>query len=708
MQQKRGQTLVELLMAVGIASLLLPALIVGIIAGRNGKPQQYQRQDAVDVLEQMTEAMRTIRETAGWNAFAVDGVYHPIMTGTTWMLTQGATTSADMTSQITIGDVYRNANGTIVSTPGTLDVSTKIATASVSWTQPSSTSIQSTMYFTRYMGNLSAIQTTFADFSQGTTNGTAVEYTNNSPTDGDVKLGPSGNGDWCNPSNFLLNPPLVLPSNTTADTISASTGGNAYIGFSPNAGVSTIVFAYVKITQYTPTVQASIQGVFYGTFTVYNVFGDGHYAYLATDSSGQEGMILDLTQLTPGTPYPTYPKVGWFTSGNGTSGRFVFVNGNTGYLVHGNTLSAYGAGITTYNLQSKTGLQPPLSAKPNNSVIPWIQVRGLPHAAYLSGNYLYIGSQTDAQDHGQIFDLTDPAQTYTKYVAWPNTGADINQLYVDSSGYLYTLLGFSIFSGQQFQIFDTTNKSNWTSFATSTFFIPCDNGTSCHNAPTTIQLLNPLSTTDAGMNTSSFAVVDNRLIVAGNTYGSTTQGAYKVYDVTNKNAPSLCGQLSGSLASIRAVTTTKETQGSFAYILTADSGNSFKIVQGGPGGLYASTGTFASSTMPTPMPNLPSGFNFFTATVSQPASTSAQLQVGVSSSNNGSCAGVTYTYLGPYGNPNLFFTPTNGIISGAIPFGTFPQNYQNPGQCFGYKVTLSTTNANTTPTFNDITINYSP
>jgi len=70
-----GQMLVELILAIGIAAIILPALLTGLYASSQSKPQQQQRTQAVALLEQTEAAVRSIKNSS-WSTFANDGTYH--------------------------------------------------------------------------------------------------------------------------------------------------------------------------------------------------------------------------------------------------------------------------------------------------------------------------------------------------------------------------------------------------------------------------------------------------------------------------------------------------------------------------------------------------------------------------------------------------------------------------------------------------------
>ena len=183
---------------------------------------------------------------------------------------------------------------------------------------------------------------------------------------------------------------------------------------------------------------------------------------------------------------------------------------------------------------------------------------------------------------------------------------------------------------------------------------------------------------------------DDRALLVGS--GGAYQ--YQVIDISNEDDPVLCGGLTLPAPATGVTSITDQYNDVWSYLITGETKNQFKIVEGGYGGTYASSGTFISSPFNA---GFSSAYNRFTATVSQPASTSIEMQVASAPPFNGSCTGASYNYVGPNGSSASYFTPSGSTISGIIPFGTYNTTYQNPGQCFSYKVWMTTSNSNVTP-----------
>jgi type II secretory pathway pseudopilin PulG len=148
----KGQSLIELLLAMGLAAILLPALLTGLITSREGRPQTIQRNEASTLIREAAESLRSVRES-GWSAVSTNGTYHTEVSGNRWTLVSGSQTVNGYTKSIVISDTYRNSSGAIVQSGGVIDPSTKAIAITVSWTTPYPSSITSNFYLTRYLDN---------------------------------------------------------------------------------------------------------------------------------------------------------------------------------------------------------------------------------------------------------------------------------------------------------------------------------------------------------------------------------------------------------------------------------------------------------------------------------------------------------------------------------------------------------------------------
>ncbi len=298
---QKGFSLIELILTVALASLLLPALLTGFAASRNGRAQLEQRLKAIAFAREAEEAVRVVRER-DWTTFAVNGTYYPRISGATWVLETGAEPRTDGFSRtVTISDVYRDADGYIASS-GTPDPSTKKAVINVSWTTPLAASVSTTEFLTRF-GN------------------TALSES------GTIEPPAGGFGNWCEPvgpsvTNVNLERqghPTSIRSFETTD----GTGNRVLAG--TGASADGPAFSNIKIMGNNPPA-ATMLGNYNGPpqIKVNGLIGDSNYAYLATDNRGVA--ILDLTT----TPYEV---IGSFNPSGMKKVNDVYVVGNTGYAV---------------------------------------------------------------------------------------------------------------------------------------------------------------------------------------------------------------------------------------------------------------------------------------------------------------------------------------------------------------------------------------
>jgi len=654
--------LVELIMAIGIAAVILPALLTGLYASSNSKPQQQQRAQAVALLQQTEAAIRSIKSSS-WSTFSNDGTYHLVISANQWTLAANAKTTNGFTQAVVISDIYRNSSDAIVSTGGTLDPSTKQVTITISWSQPMSTSISDSFLLARTT-DFTYTQQTQSDFSAGTLSSTQVQPYN---SNGQVELG-AGNANWCTPQNSIVNT-LTLP--TTGNSITAATG-SAYIGM--GNGTNGPVFAKVAINTPLPpgSPSASLVATYTATAQTNAVYSDGTYAYLAVNGATNQVVILKISS----TPY-TLTKTITLPSGTNANGIYVFQG--LLYVTSSNILYVYNiSNITSPVLEG--------------SVQMWLGTGNTP-----------LAKQVIAQTYnGNIYALVGTA----------NTLFGLQKFLVTSGGASLQLVGVSNLSWQQ------ASEGLAVSPDGTRAYIAFDQGagpfskgffivdTSPADPPSWWPFPNWYSIigTYNGGNTDpdGMAVMTayNKALLVGS--GGSDQ--YQVIDISNEDDPVYCGGLALSSAATGVTGITDQYNNVYSYLIDGESKNQFKIIEGGNGGTYAATGTFVSSTF---NPGYSAAYNYFSASVNQPANTTIELQVASAPPLNGSCTGASFNYIGPDDTSNTYFTPNGSTISGTVPFGTYNTTYQNPGQCFSYKVLLSTTNTSVTPSLYSMTVNYS-
>jgi len=417
-----GQSLVEILLAIALAAIIIPGLLTGIVASREGKVQQAQREKASTLLKETEDAVRSVRDT-GWATFAIIGTFHPINDGTTWSLSPGAEIIGDFTRSVTIANVQRDGSGAIVQSGGSNDPSTKRLIVDISWTIPHASSIQSEFYLTRYKDNLSYTETTEAQFLLGDALDTAV--VNN--LDGEIILGSGGGGDWCAPDLTLST--LDLPKSGVANALTAIEG-RAFAGTGDNA--SGVSFANITINNNNPP--AAIIADTYDCCKTNAIFGESDYVYLGTDTNNKEIVIVNIASAP-------YSESGFFDAPGNGDGDSIFVSGSVGYMASGNNFH-------TFDLTNKSGSRPVLDS---------IALAGMGNEIIVIGDYAYVAVQNTSPQM-QILDVSDPSDISIIGQATVSGQAGMD-VFINATGTRAFLATAESSSQNEFFIIDTETKT---------------------------------------------------------------------------------------------------------------------------------------------------------------------------------------------------------------------------------------------------------
>ena len=669
-----GQSLVELLMAIGLAAILMPAFLVGFSATRGGRAQQDQRIQAISYMRQTEEAIRIIRDN-GWNTLTPsgNGIYHPVQSGSTWVLqsgTESPISGTTLTRSVDVEDALRDPVTHQISLSGTDDPSTKAITVTISWQQPiANSSITQVMYVTRHE-NKSFLDTTVANFTAGTNNGTAVTDI----YDGEVELGGSGSSDWCNPNG----PGIVkynLTGNGTWTAISAvapsgATSGHAYTTFGFNQSGNPL--DSVNITDANPPALTAGSSFTADNIKTYGLYADptSSYVYITSNSSKYQVDVVNATNFSA--------HAATFASSGGEAGYSVYVasiNGTkTGFLTAADTTHSI------YKLYSFTVGSAPSGVLTQNGNP--VTLAGVGNRVVVVGNYAYVATSSTTSQL-QIFNVNNPSvmslMNFTNGFSVGSlqgaTPQGATDLAVDSTGkYAFLSTGYVDSSHPDIFVIDVSNPS----------------------APVVVGSANTYQNGVSMSPNGIIPVSGNHIIVVGT--GGQEYQVFYFYPVVK-----YCGglTLSSSATKITAVAGVSENDGdNFAYILTDDSSGWFQIVPGGQGGGSGTggAGTFISEGIPVPSLTANATFNNFFPIADVPSPTTIAYQVGVAPT----CSS-PFTFIGPDGTSNTTFATASAIpLTGA-------SGYQNPGECFKYKVMMNANGSNAlTPILYQVTVNYSP
>lgn len=529
---QKGFSLVELLVAMGLFGMMLPVIFTGFIATRDGRPQLQNQTKAMTLMQETLEAVRVVRER-GWIDFAVDGVYHPKLNDTqsTWVLGVGPETLGDFTRSLTISSVQRNDLGEIVTSGGEPDPSTKRVTLSVNWTKPHPGQLESSIYFMRYLDNLSFTHTTFDDFSATGHQKNNIDTT--SVTDGELQLSPfgPGKGNWCEPRIVAQHD---LPRNGFARAITAIPF-NVYVGTGLNASGKSL--AYLTVTD-TQTPVTALMGTIDG-YKTNDVFSETGYSYLAIDSkNGLEIIIVNTNNMT---------KVGDVNLPNNGSAKSIFVQGAVGYAIMSDKLYLF-------DLSNKTGTRPVLSS---------VSLAGMGSSVYVVGTYAYV-SNSSSSNQLQIINVSNPSSPalVSSLTVSGSTGRDVYVSADQTRAYLVTA---GSVAQPEFFLINSENKTS----------------------------PNVISTYDTnGMDPQAVDVVlaNGRAIIVG-----TGGEEYQVVSIYQESALVRCGGAQEANGIHDIATVLEPDGDAFAYIVTGRSDRELEVIEGGPGSTYSLDGWYESA-----------------------------------------------------------------------------------------------------------------
>lgn len=595
---QRGQSLIEILIAMGILGVMFPAIFSGFITTRQGRVQQSQRLDATHLIQEAIEAARTVRES-GWNNIAQNGTFYPEKYNNSWRLVAGTETINNLSRQMVISDVRRDATGQIVQSGGSIDPSTKRIDITIGWTIPSPSSVTASIYLTRYLDNVAYEETLVADFERGERFGTAIV----NEAGGEVILGSGGTGDWCHPETSLVGE-RDLPKNGVANAVSAREG-RVLVGTGENA--SGVSLAEIEVTNTQPPVLSTI-----ATFDGYktnDVFTMPGYALIGTDTNNREVSIVNTSNISGGK----FTEAGYFDPSGNIRGTSVFVSNNRGYMTSGSN------GLYVFDMSSISGT----SSQPQ---LGFISLPSNGQKVMVVGDYAYVALAGSVEL--AVINVSNPANMSIVATADVNGNGGVD-VYVNSSGTRAYLITNNSTTQHEFFIINIENKSG---------SLPT---VSSYNT----NAMNPKAVT---------VVPGNRAIIGGH-----NGEQYQVLNIVNETAPVRCGGLTFAGFNVNGLEAVLEADGdAYVYILTTDSNNELKVVRGGPGGQTLDGGEFISGVFD---PGAPTVFNRFTTDFVLVNQTNMQFQIAVADPVAGSCENADYVFVGPDGTDQTFYG-TQGVI----------------------------------------------
>ncbi len=655
-----GQSLIELIIAIGVAAVILPALFFGFMTSTQSKAQETQSLQANALMNEGLEAARAVRE-ANWSNIATNGDYHPVIVTNSWTLVAGTEIINQYTRIVNIADVSRDSNGNVVLSGGTVDPSTKKITVTISWTTPYAAQVSTTIYLTRYLNNQSILQPSpappailFSTFTAANSSGVVANNANVKLTDAGA-----GKGDWCAATPKVVTRlasgeiisamwATVLGTTPPTNRVYFGTGGSQY-----DVDVYTVGVADPQIPNPVPVATLGARST--TGYETNDIFGEPNNAYIASNSTTKHIVIYSITS--------SITEVGSVNLNTVSIATGVFVMGNTGYAVAGSNLY-------TFDLTNKNGARIPLKTFPLGANAKKLYVVDTSR-----GIFAFIAMSTTTNQL-RVVDVTDRLNPVlaSSLTVVGQAGQDV---FASPDGLRAYLVTAHSATQSEFFIIDTSNIF-------SRGVIPAPIGT--YNLDPNV--MSPRAV--------KMVLSKNRAIIVGT--GGTEQ--YVVLDIGKESAPIRCSGMVVAGGSAFAVSPILETDGdAYAYIATNDQSNQFQIIEGGPGTQYSSTGIYESTTFD---PGASVSFNRFQSTFDQPVGTNITFQVAVAPAVGNSCIGVTFTFQ----NLSNVTTSTVGTTTSYNGVIAYPGNQ---GRCLRYRATLiPTSDFKFSPTLQSVTINYTP
>lgn len=602
-------SLVELLVAVALFTAIVMIVSTFAIEAVRATANTSKRNNAIYKIKEVSNAFTIIKNDM-WSMITSstnDGDKHLLFENNKYSLVDGPDDLDGVTYAINISDVYRDINGNIIESGGTLDPHTRKAIITASWIDivGENISVVSDIYVNDW-NTLEWVTTTQDEFNLGN----YVQTKSTNIDGGEVTLQQIIYPDWCKPS-LAINE-YDIPGDATAKTLFSKIG-ETYLGTGGNS--NGVAFTKLSITGIDDPV-INVVGEFNGYLTN-NIFVEGNYAYLATTSNSKEVVILDISS----TPYT---EIGYFNTSRTEDANSVYVVGNIGYV-------AAGRYVFTFDLSSKTGSRSQLGIKQISLNQNWGATASVSQIVVIN-NYLYASLDQDWYEL-VIVNVTNPANMQISSQTSVNNQQTFD-IYVSSDGNRTYFGTGSSFYEREFFILDTSSKSG---------------------ARPTIGRYDT-----NGMSVKGIAIVeeDDRAVLVG-----FNGEEYQAVDISNESSPVRCGgmQLNDGINDVDSVRDSQSN--SYSYILTNDTDKDFRVLRGGPGlggdetGYgYPDEGSYISGVFDSTSSTV--FYYSFDFTIEEPSGTEIKFQLRSGNTPDLS----SQSWLGPDGTAGTYYENGGGVI----------------------------------------------
>ena len=642
---KKAFSLVEILIAIAVFTLIASSISFFAIDVFQANENARNRINASQSIQEITNAL-VLNKLDTWVSIINNSDQTPKhleFIDNHYQIVNGTATLDGITISLTINPVYRDVDGNIVTTGGTLDSHAREVEITANWfdTLGKNRSLTSQLYVNDWY-LLKWTQTTAAEFNLGTNDFTVV--TNN--TGGEVQLSELQAGSWQSP---ILLGSLDFPGNFTGGrTISQ---GDYVYSYEKIQSSNTSYLHIVNVSNKSvPTLAATLDfGLNQYIFHAIQV--QGSYLYLLASNPslnpGQVIMVLDISNISNPTIFNTYnPNPSYWTNPVD-----LIVRDGYCYVLTGGDTSLDDFLILNCQDPANISLRSVLNISNGNFDMTRMSI---------NGDNIFVSSSSNSNELLviNISDKNNPNLS-TSY----NLPGNADALAVSSIG-SYTYMTRENSSEYEFQILNSANLGN-------------------------ISLV-------SGYNTGNktydlFVDLENNFVFLAN---SNPQEQFVIVDIINIAAPVRYAgiQLTGAATGVTL-------EGFYAYLSSNSNSNEFQIVFGGRGGrgtggglgFYEVAGNYTSTIFDTNSTNPYYVFFNWTETLAPNTDLRIQLRTGATTAELES-----NQFVGPDGTITTYYT--NNIES------IFPSALQGK-QYLQYRLYF-TSDGELTSVINDITFYY--
>ncbi len=631
-----GFSLAEIVLSIGLFAVMSSFLIFLMVDATRAYENIAKRTNAANLTKDIYSALKFVKSEE-WFKISKEtggGEKHLEFVDGTYNITNGPGLQNSLNYFFTVSHTYRDNLGQIVTEGGTLDPHTRTIDINIQWRDRLGKlyTLTPKLFLNDWNIN-SVVFTSKADFDLGTYTDTLAQETYG----GEVRLAPQRYFDWCRPS--LSTYAFDLPGQGVAKTIS-SNGNTIYMGTGDNAsGLSFVKATVTEDVNGEPLV--TINGsVDLGKTNDIQALTNG-YVLVGSDTNSKEVSIIS-TQTTP------FQEVGWYDLSGNVDGQHVAGYGNIGFVSYRNN-------VTLFDITEKTG---------SRSTLRSVSVGGggaLVTDLYVDESFMYVTVSGDTYNlkvytYSPTITLIGKANLGSVTPTALFVSLDKNRAYV----------GTSANAGHEFYVLDISNK-----YTQYPLIFSYELGT---------------------LSVRSITAVEDRAMIGGE--GGYGNPDYIVLDISTGTSATQCGQLSIS-TSINSMDLVILGEHLYTYVLTADSANELKVIEGGNGGGgedgygYLPSGQYLSRILDTTSETA----TFYTLTLETEIPTGSELRIQLRTSS--SITMNDSTWVGPDNTSGTYYS-TSGIY-----YLTTPLH----GRYFQYKADFIS-NTDTTPLLKELSISY--